>query len=301
MAALMKILLIFNPFAGNGRAKKDLPKLESLLNKYNLNYDLLTTEFKGHGTELVRDADFSKYDGLVAAGGDGTLFEVINGYFQNKSEKRIPIGVLPVGTGNAFARDLELDHSQIEKAVEIISKNKLRKADVGKFRTEGKNYYFLNIIGAGFVSDANKTAQKFKMLGNFSYTIGVFYQILMLKHSNLKLEFDGKKIETESTFIEVSNTRYTGSDFLMAPTAQIDDGLLDITLVKKLSRKELLKAFPKIFTGEHVLLDGIETYKASHIKFDADEAKILTPDGELLGSTPVEISCLKHAIEVYWK
>lgn len=301
MATLMKILLIFNPFAGSGRAKKDLPKLEVLMKKYNLTYDLLETKFKGHGTELVRDADFSKYDGLVAAGGDGTLFEIINGYFQNKSEKRIPIGVLPIGTGNAFARDLELDHSQIEKAVEIISKNKLRKADVGKFRTEEKDYYFLNIIGAGFVSDANKTAQRFKMLGNFAYTIGVFYQILMLKHSNLKLEFDGNKIETKSTFIEVSNTRYTGSDFLMAPTAKIDDGLLDITLVKKLSRKKLLQTFPKIFTGKHVLVDGIETYKAAHIKFDADEAKILTPDGELLGSTPVEISCLKHAIEVYWK
>jgi YegS/Rv2252/BmrU family lipid kinase len=297
----MKVLLVYNPQAGNGRARKNLPVVENLFNKYKIDFDLALTNYRGHGTELVSDADFTKYDGIVATGGDGTLFEVINGYYKNSSEKRIPIGVLPAGTGNAFARDLELDSTHLEEAVKVISKQNLRKVDVGKFVTEGKVYYFLNIIGAGFVADANKTAQSFKLFGNFSYTIGVLYRILVLKFANLKLEFDGKKIETKSTFIEVSNTRYTGADFLMAPTAQIDDGLLDITLVKKISRIKLLQTFPKIFTGKHVLIDEIETYKASKIKIDADEAMVLTPDGELLGSTPVEISCLKHAIEVYWK
>ena len=297
----MKILLVYNPQAGNGRAKKNLSMVESLLNKYKIDFDLALTNSRGHGTKLVADADFTKYDGIVAAGGDGTLFEVINGYYKNSSEKKIPIGVLPAGTGNAFARDLDLDSSHIEVAIEVISKQNLRKVDVGKFVTEDKVYYFLNIIGAGFVADANKTAQSFKLFGNFSYTIGVLYRILVLKFAKLKLEFDGRKIETDSTFIEVSNTRYTGADFLMAPAAKIDDGLLDITLVKKISRIKLLQTFPKIFTGKHVLIDEIDSYQASHIKFEAGERMVLTPDGELLGTTPVEISCLKHAIEVYWK
>ncbi|MCF6268738.1 MAG: diacylglycerol kinase family lipid kinase [Melioribacteraceae bacterium] len=297
----MKILLVYNNFAGNGRAKKNLPQVESLFKKYKINFDIAITKYSGHGIEIVGNADLSKYDGIVAAGGDGTLFEVINGYFKNSSEQTIPLGVLPVGTGNAFARDLELDTTKIEEAIEIISKQKLRKVDVGKFSTEGKDYYFLNIIGAGFVADANKTAQSFKIFGNFSYIIGVFYRILVLKFTKLKLEFDGKKLETESTFIEVSNTRYTGADFLMAPNAEIDDGLLDITLVKKISRLKLLQTFPKIFTGEHILINEIETHKAKHIKIETDKPLILTPDGELLGTTPVEIECLKHAIEVFWK
>ena len=116
----------------------------------------------------------------------------------------------------------------------------------------------------------------------------------------MKLEIDGKKIETDSTFIEISNTRYT-ANFLMAPSAEIDDGLLDITLVKKITRGKLIKSFPKIFTGEHIFIDEIETFKAKHIKIETDEPKVLTPDGELLGITPVEITCLKHAIEVFWK
>ncbi|MDA3862077.1 MAG: diacylglycerol kinase family lipid kinase [Melioribacteraceae bacterium] len=297
----MKILLVYNNFAGNGRAKNNLPLVEGLLIKNNIDFDLALTDYHEHGIKIVSDADFSKYGGIVAAGGDGTLFEVINGYFKNTSEKRIPIGILPVGTGNAFARDLELDNAKIEEAIEIIGKGKLRKVDVGKFVTHGEDYYFLNILGAGFVADANKTAQKFKLFGNFSYIIGVLYRILVLKFTTLRLEIDGEKLEVESTFIEVSNTRYTGADFLMAPNAEIDDGLLDITLVKTISRKNLVKGLFKIFTGEHIHLDEIDTYKAKHIKIDSDEPKVLTPDGELLGITPVEISCLKHAIEVFWK
>lgn len=297
----MKILLVYNNFAGNGRAKKILPKVEGLLNKYNIEFDLAITDYPEHGIEIVSKVDFLQYDGIVAAGGDGTLFEVINGYFKNSSRKRIPIGVLPIGTGNAFAHDLELDNTQIEEAIEIISKHRLRKVDVGKFITHGQNYYFLNIIGAGFVVDANKTAQNFKFLGDFSYQIGVLYRILVLKFTKLRLEIDGKKVETKSTFIEISNTRYTGGDFLMAPTAEIDDGLLDITLVKKISRLRLLKGLVKIKTGEHIHFDEIDTFKAKHIKIESDKPLVLTPDGELLGITPVEIECLKHAIEVFWK
>jgi len=297
----MKILLVYNNFAGNGRAKKLLPQVEDLLNKYNVEFDLAITDYPEHGIEIVGNADFSQYDGVVAAGGDGTLFEVINGYYKNSSETGIPIGVLPVGTGNAFAHDLELNNTQIEEAIEIISKQKLRKVDVGKFVTHGQDYYFLNIIGAGFVVDANKTAQNFKFLGDFSYQIGVLYRILVLKFTKLRLEIDGKKIETNSTFIEISNTRYTGGDFLMAPTAEIDDGLFDITLVKKISRLRLLKGLVKIKTGEHIHLDEIDTFKAKHIKIESDKPQVLTPDGELLGITPVEIECLKHAIEVFWK
>ncbi len=297
----MKILLVYNSFAGSGRAKKNLPLVENLLAKHKIDFDLVLTKHPMHGIEIVSNADFSKYDGVIAAGGDGTLFEVINGYFKNNSKKRIPIGILPVGTGNAFAHDLGLNSTQIEEAIKIISNQKVKKVDVGKFTTHKQDYYFLNIIGAGFVVDANKTAQHFKFLGDFSYQIGVLYRILVLKFTKLRLEIDGKKIETKSTFIEISNTRYTGGDFLMAPTAEIDDGLLDITLVKKISRLRLLKGLVKIKTGEHIHLKEIDTFKAKHIKIESDKPLVLTPDGELLGTTPVEIKCLKHAIEVFWK
>jgi YegS/Rv2252/BmrU family lipid kinase len=296
----MKILLLYNPYAAHKRAMKLLPHVEALFTQYEIDFDLFLTDYPEHGIEIIRQADFSMYDGVVAAGGDGTLFEVINGYFKNSSERKIPLGVLPIGTGNAFARDLDLDNSRLDQAVKIISDRKLRKVDVGNFKTHGQEYYYLNILGIGFVADVTETARKLKFFGNIAYTFGVFYRTILLNSNRLTITLDDKSVQRESIFIEISNTRYT-ANFLMAPNAKIDDGLLDVTLVNKLSRRKLLQSFPKIFTGEHIYLDEVETYQVKKIKIHSDVSKVLTPDGELVGITPVEIECLPSAIEVFWK
>lgn len=296
----MKILLVYNPHAGHKRAKKLLPQVESEFNKHNISFDLALTDYPEHGIEIVRQADFKKYDGIVAAGGDGTLFEVINGYFNNPSIDKIPLGVLPIGTGNAFVRDLDLDNTKWKEAINVISQNQTRRVDVGKFRTHGQTYYYLNILGLGFVADVTETAHKIKFFGNLSYTLGVLYRTIFLKSDILTIRIDGKIIKQDSLFIEISNTRYT-ANFLMAPDAKIDDGLLDVTLMHKLTRRKLLQSFPKIFTGEHVHLKECDTFQAKNISIESDKVKVLTPDGELIGITPVEIECLHKAIKVFWK
>ena len=296
----MKVLLVYNPFAGHGRAKKILPEVEAEFTKYNIEFDLKLTDYPEHATEIIKNAKFKTYDAIIAAGGDGTLFEIINGYYINSTRKKPPLGILPIGTGNAVARDLDLHVSKWKEAIEIIAQMKPRKVDVGKYTSHGQSYYFLNILGLGFVADVGKTAKKLKVLGNISYTLGVLYQMLMLKSFKLKIEIDGKLLERDNIFVEVSNTTYT-ANFYMAPNAKIDDGLLDITLLNKLGRIGLLKAFPKVFTGEHIHLPEVETFTAKHIKIITDPPKVLTPDGELIGTTPVEIECLHKDIEVLWK
>jgi diacylglycerol kinase (ATP) len=296
----MRVLLVFNAYAGHGHAGKILPQVEAALTEYGIEFDLQSTNYPGHGIEITKNADFGLYDGLIAAGGDGTLFEVVNGYFHNPSPARIPVGILPVGTGNAFARDLELEVSRWKEAIQIIAGRKTRKVDVGKYHSHGQDYYYLNILGLGFVTDVTRIAHKLKMLGNISYTLGVIYRTVFLTADKMTIEIDGQHLVRECTFIEISNTRYT-ANFLMAPNALIDDGLLDITIAKKLSRRRLLYCFPKIFTGEHVFLPEIETFQARNIQIDCTRPKVLSPDGELIGITPVQIECLKQAIEVYWK
>jgi len=296
----MKICLIYNPFAAHERAKKILPEVESYFYNKGVKFDLKTTDYHEHGITLVKEVDFEKYDAIVAAGGDGTLFEVINGYFQNPATRRIPLGVLPIGTGNAFARDLALDSNRWKEAIDIICLNKPRKVDVGKFVTHGQVYYFLNILGLGFVSDVTATAHKIKAIGNFAYTVGVFQQTIFLHTFGARLEVDDQILERDCIFIEMSNTRYT-SNFLMAPQAAIDDGRLDVTILKGLSRIKLLQSFPKIFTGEHVHMKEVETYQARHLKIITDTPKTLTPDGEVLGITPLEVECLYQQVEVLWK
>ena len=296
----MKVLLIYNCFAGHKRSGKLLTEVEAGFEKRGIDFDLARTDYPEHAIALVRDADLGKYDGLVAAGGDGTLFEVINGYFQNSSKKKIPLGVLPVGTGNAFARDMDFDFENWEAAADIISAGRTKKVDVGRFTTHGQDYYFLNILGLGFVADVGKTAHKLKLLGNVAYTIGVFYQILFLNSYQVRLDADGKIYEGKNIFIEISNTRYT-SNFFMAPTAEIDDGQLDVTILGKTSRRRLIQCFPKIFTGEHIHMKEVDHFKAKKITITTDKPKVLAPDGELMETTPIEVECLKQSVEMFWK
>lgn len=296
----MKVLLVYNPYAGHGRAQKILPEVEACFLGKGIEFELRTTDYHEHGIRIVKEADFSRYDGIVAAGGDGTLFEVINGYFQNPAAVKIPIGVLPIGTGNAFARDLELYHDHWQDAIDIVALQKPRKVDVGQFRTHGETYYFLNILGLGFVADVTDIAHKLKITGNLSYTLGVLQKTIFLKSFPLTITVDGTTYQRENIFVEISNTRWT-ANFLMAPTAAIDDGFLDVTLLGKLGRIKLLRSFPKIFTGEHIHLHEIETFKAREIIVETGIPKVLTPDGELLGITPIEVKCLHQAIDVFWR
>jgi YegS/Rv2252/BmrU family lipid kinase len=250
--------------------------------------------------DLVEQADLKKYDGLAAAGGDGTLFEVINGYYRNPAKKKPPLGLIPNGTGNAFARDLDLRTFEWKKAVDIISGGKTRKVDAARFRTEGKDYYYLNILGLGFVADVGSTAKHLKVFGNNAYIMGVFHRLAALNTFNLSIELDNQKLQRECIFVEVSNTTFTGSTFLMAPNAKIDDGLLDVVILNKINRRRLLKLFPTIFKGTHIHEKEVEYIQAKKIKIETDIPKILTPDGELMGSSPVEIECLHKAVEVFW-
>ena len=296
----MKLLIVYNPHAADGRAEKLIQKIEKDFTDKQATVDFLFTQYRGHGTELTKQATFDEYDGIVAAGGDGTLFEVVNGYYQNPSRKRIPIGVIPTGTGNAFARDLDLLNNDWLKAVQIIVAGNTKKIDVGHCSTKDNNFYFVNILGFGFVGDVNKTAQNFKYFGNFAYTIGVFYQIIFLKSFNLIMHINGRTIERENTFVEISNTRYTGTSFLMAPRAKIDDGLLNITLLNKITRRGILKIFPTIFNGSHIEQKEVETFTADQIRLETRPSKVLTPDGELMASTPIEVRCLKQDLKCFW-
>jgi YegS/Rv2252/BmrU family lipid kinase len=294
----MRVLLVFNPRAAHGRAGATLTQVRELLAARAIDADIRLTEHRGHAVDIVRDVDLDAYDGVVAGGGDGTLFEVVNGYFGNQSAHRPPLGVLPVGTGNAFARDIGLRTGALQQAIDFISNGVHRPIDAGRFTTGGDTFHYLNILGLGFVSDVGALAHRLKLVGNLSYTIAVLLRMIALSSYRMTIEIDGKTLQRENIFCEISNTRYT-SNFLIAPSAVIDDGLLDVILLGKASRTRLLTCFPKVFKGTHVELEEVETFTARSIRIQTDEPKVLTPDGEVLGTSPVEVECLHKAIEIF--
>ncbi len=296
----MKLLLIYNPQSGGKRGAKLLPDVKAYFSEKKIDVDILLTEYSWHGIELVKNSDLSKYDGVLTSGGDGTLFEVLNGYYQNPGKEKPPIGLLPNGTGNAFSKELNLKSFEWQKAIDIIIQNKPKRIDVARLSTEGKTYHFVNILGVGFVADVGTIVEKLKGIGELSYLLGVLYQIAFLKSNKMQLEIDGERLERDAIFVEIANTRYTGAKFIMAPDAIIDDGYLDIILANKASRRRIVKLLPTIFKGEHILDEKVEVFRAKKIRIETDVPKTLIPDGELFGSTPIEIECLHKDLQFFW-
>lgn len=294
----MKLLLFYNDFAGNGRAKKQKEKALDLLKNAGHDITLIATQGGVKTSRTVSETNFETFDGIFAAGGDGTLMEVANGYIQNPAEKKPPLGILPIGTGNAFIRDLGYKTGQLKEVIENLDASKTKWVDAGIAQNGSAPFYFFNIIGVGFTSDVTVTAQKFKWLGNFAYTIGIFYRALNLKTEPTILTVDGKTYELDTLFVEVSNTRYT-SNFLMAPAANFDDGLLDVTILKKMNTFQLMKSFPKILTGEHIHLHEVMSIQGKDIKIATKRSKAVSPDGELKGHTPITIAVKHKAIEFF--
>jgi len=259
----------------------------------------MSTHYPGHGTKLVEETDLEAFDGVIAAGGDGTIFEVLNGLYQHPKAQRPPMGLLPIGTGNAFARDLNLQPSDWRTAIGLLQQGRTHPFDVGWVQAADCDYYFLNVVGMGFAVDAGLTARHIKFVGNGAYTLATLWQTLRLKPYPLVVDVDGLEISQNNVLLEISNTRYTGTHFLIAPGALIDDGKLDVTLLENLPRPRLLRIFPAIYKGRHVDYSEVCVYQAKQITIRKPAGMLLGPDGEFRGRTPATITCLKQDLSIF--
>ena len=297
----MKLLLVFNSNASVGRSAQVLPHIRAALGRFAA-IELLQAPDAAAARVRIAQADLDGFDGIVAAGGDGTLFAVLNGLYERPETSRAPLGVVPVGTGNAFARDLGLMPGDWSRAVDLIAAGRVRRVDVGRVECGADSagiYHFLNIVGAGLPVDAMHTAEHLKFAGRSAYSVAALWQALQLRTHALRIEADGEVLDEEALFVEVSNTRYTGTSFLMAPAARFDDGLLDLTVVRRLSRRRLLRLFPTIYRGRHVEYPEVLTRQARQVRITAPEGLELAPDGEFFGRTPAVIDCLERDLALF--
>jgi diacylglycerol kinase (ATP) len=294
----LKLLLVFNPHAALGRAAALMPDVLSALESF-AKVEVFCTRGRGDATRFLAGATLDDFDGVIAAGGDGTLFEVLNGLYCNDAGNKPPLGLLPVGTGNAFSRDLGLQPGDWRKGIEIIRAGRKHAVDVGRVQQADGDFHFLNIIGAGLPVDAMQTADRMKVFGRSAYTISTLWHALRLHSYPLRFTVDGVVHEQESMFIEIANSRYTGTSFLIAPDAQMDDGLFDIILVRRMPRIRLLRLFPSIYSGEHVNYPEVTLLQGSEITIEFPGGMTLAPDGELHGGTPATVKCLHRDLEIF--
>lgn len=294
----MRVYAVVNPLAGAGRSRDAWPRIEGLLDAGGAASSVHFTRGAGHATSLVAEADFSGFDCVVAVGGDGTLFECVNGLYRRERGQRLPLGVIPAGTGNAFARDLGLGPNDWRGAVGQLLRGRVQRVDVGRVTTADDRFHFLNIIGMGFPVDAAATASRLKALGKGAYTLATLREVLRLRSYPLRCVIDGDEFSEDNVFVEVANTRYTGTHFMIAPEARMDDGLLDVILLRKLSRRRVLRLFPTIYSGRHVEFDEVATLRAKSIRLLSPENMPMTVDGEFRGRTPATIECLEKDLEL---
>jgi YegS/Rv2252/BmrU family lipid kinase len=300
-------LVVLNPAAHGGRTGALQAELAAAFAAKGLGATFEATHGPGASTRRLAALEPGEFDVVVAAGGDGTLFEVINGLMTLPADRRPALGVLPLGTGNAFARDLGLEPGNWRGALAGLAAGRRCRVDVGKVEDGDGTFWFINMLGLGFVEAAARQARQLKWLGRSAYTLGALLRLLAMPRYPLDVELDGERLSPASCddpvdplfFIEVANSRYTGTRFLMAPDARIDDGWLDVVVVRHLSLARALRLFPTIYDGRHLAEPEVAVHRAREIRITArsgDHGALV--DGEFYGELPLTIRCEPGAVEL---
>lgn len=293
---MKKYYLLVNPKGGHKRGLEIYEKVKHIFSSAGTNITVLHTEYAGHAFDFANTLDFVGYDGLCAIGGDGTMYELINGMLKRDDNHKIPIGLITGGTGNSFMYDVDcLD--PIDAAKRIVQHN-LRPLDIAKVNANGELFYSFNIIGWGLATDAGKLAEKLRWLGGVRYDVASIIEVLKGKDRIATLTLDEEVIKENFIFIIGCNTIHTGKAMKMAPLAQLNDGKIDLIIVRKTSRINLLKLFPKLFSGDHIKSPLVEYRQVQNFSISIEETNDLTIDGEIIGTTPLNVQMVPKMVNV---
>ena len=293
---MSRMLMVANPKSGVKSNKNILDLTISEFEKINIEFTLKYTEYAGHAINLVKNCNFNEYSSVCAVGGDGTLNEVLNGMLTRDDQRKVPIGLVPGGTGNSFMKTLDL-LEPLEAIMKIIN-NKPRSVDIMRASGSDGVYYSLNLVGWGMATDISIVAEKLRYIGGQRYNIASVIEIIINKKRPAKLIIDGVENANDYCFIIACNTKYVGKGMKMAPDAVIDDGLMDLIVVKKNSRSTLLSVFPKLFNGEHISHPACEYFRCRKFSIEPEQNDPLNIDGEIIGYAPVVVELIENGIEL---
>ncbi len=294
----MNIQLIYNPNSGGGKGAKLYPQIHKALNEAGHEVIPYRTLYRFHALEIAKHLDLNATDLVLSAGGDGTMHEVLNGLMQNTSSDKHPtFGLIPVGTGNSFSRDLNFWKWQ--DGVEAIINGKVIDVDIMKIMSDKEPHYSLNCTGFGFVADVNVTGNKMKkFFGKTAYTLGALIEILRFKPHKCKVEVDGVLYEYDGVLTNFSNSVWIGGNMKISPTSNISDGIAECLILHDLPKKKLMKVFPKVFDGSHLEVEEFEILRGKHFKAWSEPVKVTNPDGEMFGVTPLEITMMPKELRM---
>jgi diacylglycerol kinase (ATP) len=291
-----RILLIANPTSGSPwRGREQAQAVMELALEAEV--DLRLTERAGHATQIARETELVGYDAICVQGGDGTLHEVVSGLLQRREPANIPLGLIPSGTGNSVARSLGL--TSPGESVRCIEAGQTRPLDVIRVAAGGETHYCLNLIGWAAGQAITATAERLRWLGSRRYAAAALAHVLRARPQRARISIDSTVLEDEFLLVLASNTKYVGSGMLAAPRAEIDDGLMDLVLVRRASRWRMLELLRRVHDGSHLEMAEVEYHQARCLAIETPSPEPLNLDGELKGQTPLAAEVLPGAIRVF--
>jgi len=303
-------LVIVNLHAGSKKGERDWPEIEKLLTDSKLNTTVVFTKKPHHATEITQQHIEEKgVRDIIVVGGDGTMNEVVNGIFRQKKVKTtdVKIGLITVGTGNDWGRHYGMldDYKQM---VDTIVGGRTFVQDVGKvkysYTDKKEDRYFVNIAGMGFDALVAKKTNVSKQQGRggmLIYLMNLLQSLFQHKPTQLTITADEKVVFNGKAFsMSIGICKYNGAGMMQLPFAISDDGLFDVTLIKKTSKLRVMRSIKDLYDGSFVKMKEVETFTGKNFIIEAtpSDTLYLETDGESLGHSPLYFEIVPQAVKL---
>lgn len=286
-----RIALVVNPTSGKGLGARVAPIVRGRLEAAGLIVDEYRTTCAEDVGRISADVIASGADAVALIGGDGTIHLGA----QVLAKSGMPFGVIPAGTGNDFARGIGVPLKDPAKAADLIVAGNTRTVDLAVAKDE----YITTVVAGGFDSLVNKRANAMSWpKGNSRYTVATLAELRTFKPLEYVVTVDDEVIETKAMLVAVGTGPSYGGGLQICAGAEIDDGLLDITIIPPISRLTLLQMFPKLAKGTHVTDPRLRMLRGRTVRIDSPGITAYA-DGEPLGLLPVDITIAPGALTVF--
>ncbi|MCD4730776.1 MAG: diacylglycerol kinase family lipid kinase [Bacteroidales bacterium] len=301
-------LVIVNPNAGQRKGEKDWLDISRNLKDANINFREIFTKHKEHAISITTRNIKKGFRKFIVVGGDGTMNEVVNGIF---FQKNIPtseflLAMIPVGTGNDWCRMFHIPF-KYKQAINVIKEEKIFIQDIGKVNyfisSTSKRRYFINVAGMGYDAVVAAKTNKDKEMGRggvLTYLKNLFTSLLFFKHSNTEVRIDGENegLKSKTFSLSVGICKYNGGGMMQLPHAIPDDGLLDMTHIKKLGKFSVLKEIKNLYDGSFIKHPKVDTYTGKSFQITSKPPIYLEADGESLGHSPFTFEIIPKSLQV---
>jgi len=308
LSATRKIIFIVNPRSANGATGRNWTQIDREIRRgLKTDYAVKFTERGGHGTPLASEAIKDGYELIVAVGGDGTINEVVNGFFEKEKpiNRNAALAAMSIGTGSDFVKTLEFPTTPYE-AAERMRSGRVWVVDLGRctfigMDGEQRSRFFINIAdfgsGGAVVDKVNRTTKLFG--GQISFLWGILTTLPTYKNKLTRYRIDDGPEEEKilNTFV-VANGRYYGGGLKPAPNAQLDDGLFDIVSIGDVGFLEAVSSLGKFRKGTYLEIPKVSAWRGRTVVADSEETQLVEMEGEVVGHLPARFEILPKALNI---